>query len=203
MVYLFKARMVIFHGELLNNQRVIYDNLLLKCFRSAIETEEFMKIQGWHSVGSCKDWTHRKIIRICHSGGVAISFQTDDEMGIIGIDLSFVDPGIGNYTNILYGDPGIPVEYKNKLLLWKLATPDPLVNHNFPYEIAKIGAFGVCWCWTTPIKTDGTTPPSWLLQRGGRSVISTNMHISSYIYHKPYLDVYIYICIYIYMYIYV
>ena len=46
MVYLFKARMVIFHGELLNNQRVIYDNLLLKCFRSAIETEEFMKIQG-------------------------------------------------------------------------------------------------------------------------------------------------------------
>jgi len=48
---------------------------------------------------------------------VAISFQTDDEMGIIGIDLSFVDPGIGNYTNILYGDRGIPVEYKNKLLL--------------------------------------------------------------------------------------
>ena len=51
---------------------------------------------------------------------MAISLQTDDEMGIIGIlpiDLSFVDPGIGNYTNILYGDPGIPVEYKNKLVL--------------------------------------------------------------------------------------
>ena len=51
---------------------------------------------------------------------MAISFQTGDEMGIIcilPIDLSFVDPGIGNYTNILYGDPGIPVEYKNTLVL--------------------------------------------------------------------------------------